>query len=144
MTAHTAVQAHFTGSKSSKLIAPWWHTVLFILLFLVLTVAGALFQHRQQTHPQMLQQHPHVAGLYLSLIVMEWALVLFVMKGLQRTGTTLRGVIGGRWGGSKQVAVDAALGIGLWAFWTGVQMAWSHWMGAGSPSSIGTRYPARD
>ena len=91
----------------------------------------------------MLQQHPHVAGLYLSLIVMEWALVLFVMKGLQRTWTTLREVIGGRWGSFKQVAVDAALGIGLWAFWTGVQTASSHWMGAGSPSSIGTLLPRR-
>ncbi|MGH9702146.1 MAG: CPBP family intramembrane glutamic endopeptidase [Candidatus Acidiferrales bacterium] len=143
MTANAVAQAQFTGSRSSRPIAPWLHTVLFIFLFLVMTGGGAFFQHRQKLRPEILQPHPHVAGLYLSLIVMEWALVFYVWRGLRRTGTSLREVIGGRWGSAKDVAVDASLGIGLWIFWLGAQMAWIRWMPADRASSIGTLLPQR-
>ncbi len=60
--------------SSRKLVGPLWHTLVLVLIFLALTVAGASFQREARSQPGMLQQHPRVAPLYLSLIVAEWAL----------------------------------------------------------------------
>jgi hypothetical protein len=78
-------------SPSPKLIAPSWHTALLVALFLGLALSGAFLQRRFASGPRMVQQHPHVIPLYLSLMVMEWVLFYFLWKGgLSRTGTKLR------------------------------------------------------
>ena len=138
MATNVAVEVHVPGPK---LIAPIWHTALLVGLFLVLTVVGALFQRSARAHPGGLQQHPHVAPLYLSLIVMEWALVLYVRKGLRRSGTQLRDLIGGRWNGPKDVARDALLGFGLWALWTASEAVWMRWLAPSHAASIQTLLP---
>lgn len=55
-----------------SLIAPVWHTVLLICIFLGVTLSGALFQRHAQSTSGVLQQHPNVVPLYLSLIAVEW------------------------------------------------------------------------
>lgn len=140
MTASTAVQS---GLPSRKFIAPVWHTMLLVALFLSLTMTGAIFQSRAQSHPGILQQHPHVVGLYLSLIVLEWGLVLFVWSGLRRTGTRLRDVIGGRWSSPKSILVDAALALSLWILWAGGQTLWERWLGPSHAASIQPLLPQR-
>jgi uncharacterized protein len=131
-------------SSSPKLIAPRWHTVLFVALFLTLALSGALFQREARSQPGGLQQHPHVVPLYLSLIAMEWGLFLYVWKGgLRRSGTTLRELIGGRWGSVKDVAVDAGLALGLWTVWIIVEKGWDRWVGLGHAASIQTFLPRR-
>jgi uncharacterized protein len=133
-----------TESPSSKLIAPWWHTVSLVALFVGLAVGGAFFQRRARSEPGMLQQHPQVVPLYLSLIVMEWGLFVWVWRGgLRRTGTTVSELIGGRWASVKDVSVDCGLALGLWAFWTLVQRTWDRWLGPGHAASIQTFLPQR-
>jgi hypothetical protein len=68
-------------TPSVKLIAPWWHTALLVTLFLGMAVGGAFFQRHTRSDPGMLQQHPQVAWLYLSLIIMEWGLFVRVWRG---------------------------------------------------------------
>ena len=76
-----------------KLGAPVWHTVVLILIFLTITVAGAFYQRRVATQPRapqpsVSQPHPRVAPLYLSLIAAEWGLVYYIWAGgLKQTGT---------------------------------------------------------
>ena len=48
-------------SSSPKLIAPRWHTVLLIALFLGLALSGALFQRQAHAQPGRLLEHSHVA-----------------------------------------------------------------------------------
>jgi hypothetical protein len=60
------------NSLSPKLVAPRWHTVLLVALFLALTLGGALFQREARSQPGRMLQHPSVVPLYLSLIAMEW------------------------------------------------------------------------
>ena len=55
-----------------KLVAPRWHTILLVGLFLALTLSGALFQREAHSQPGKLLQHAHIVQLYLSLIAMEW------------------------------------------------------------------------
>jgi len=132
------------ASPSPKLVAPRWHTVLLIALFLGLTLSGALFQRQARAQPGSLPQHPNVVPLYLSLIAMEWGLFFFVWKGgLRRSGTTLRELIGGRWRGPKDVAVDAGLALGLWTVWTIAEKGWDHWFGPAHAASIQTFLPRR-
>jgi membrane protease YdiL (CAAX protease family) len=92
----------------------------------------------------MLEQHPHVVPLYLSLIAMEWGLFVWVWRGgLRRTGTKLSELIGGKWVNAKDVLVDGGLAFGLWAVWTLANMAWYRWLGPGHGASIQTYLPQR-
>jgi membrane protease YdiL (CAAX protease family) len=131
-------------SSNPELVAPRWHTVLLIALFLSLTLSGALFQREAHSQPGRLQQHPHVVPLYLSLIAMEWGLVFYVWKGgLRRSGTRLSELIGGKWRSLKDVAMDASLALGLWTVWMIVEKAWDRWLGPGHAASIQTFLPQR-
>jgi uncharacterized protein len=129
--------------RSSKPVAPWWHTCLLVAIFLGIALSGARFQHQARSEPGMLEQHPNVIPLYLSLIAMEWGLILYVRKGLRRTGTKLTEIIGGRWTSAKDVLSDAALALGLWGTWTLGQMAWDRWLGSGHAASIQAMLPRR-
>lgn len=130
-------------SPNPKLIAPCWHTALLVALFLGLALGGAFFQRHARTLPGGLQQHPNVVPLYLSLIAMEWGLFRYVSKGLQKTGTKVSEVIGGRWTSVKDVLVDASLALGLWTTWKLVEIAWNHGLGHGHAASIQTYLPQR-
>ena len=105
-----------------KLIAPVWHTVVLVSIFLGVTIAGALFQRHAQSTPGVLQQHPNVVPLYLSLIVVEWLLVYGVWAGIHIRGVRLRDLIGGRWNSAKEVLIDLILAIVVWILWIGIQV----------------------
>jgi uncharacterized protein len=131
-------------SASPKLVAPWWHTALLVALFLAIALSGAFFQRHARSEPGMLQEHPHVVPLYLSLIAMEWWLFYYVWKGgLRRTGTTLSELIGGRWANAEDVLVDAGLALVLWAIWLLVEMAWDRWLSPAHAVSIQNLLPQR-
>lgn len=131
-------------SPAPRLIAPWRHTVLLAALFLGIAVGGAFFQRHGRSQPGMLQQHPQVVPLYLSLMAMEWGLFIWVWKGgLRRTGTKVSELIGGRWASAKDVLADCGLAFGLWGGWTLVDLAWIRWFGSGHAASIQTFLPQR-
>ena len=135
-----------TGINSScpKLIAPLWHTALFVALFLALTLGGAFFQREARSEPGRILQHPNVVPLYLSLIAMEWGLFFYVWKGgLRRSGTKLRDLIGGRWQSLRDVAMDAMLALGIWTVWMILEKGWDHWFGPEHAASIQTFLPRR-
>jgi hypothetical protein len=129
------------GRRATNAIAPAWHTAAFAAVFLLLALAGALFQAGAPAHPERLQQHPQVATLYLSLIAVEWTLVFWVARGMRRSGTRLRDVIGGRWSNATAVAADALLALGVWTVWTAGQVAWDRWLGPGHAASVGALLP---
>jgi uncharacterized protein len=131
-------------SPIAKPIAPWWHTVLLVTLFLGLAVSGAFFQRHARSQPETLQQHSTLVPLYLSLIALEWGLFVWVWRGgLRRTGTNLGALIGGNWTTAKDVLVDCGLAFGLWAVWTFVSTAWDRSFGPGHAASIQTYLPQR-
>jgi membrane protease YdiL (CAAX protease family) len=131
-------------SLSPKLVAPRWHTVVFIALFLALALSGAVFQRQATSQHLTLPQHPHVLPLYLSLIAMEWGLFLYVWKGgLRRTGTKLRELIGGRWQSPKDVVLDLSLALGLWTVWVLVEKGLDRCFGPGHAASTQTFLPQR-
>jgi membrane protease YdiL (CAAX protease family) len=110
-----------SAAPGQKLIAPLWHTVLLVCIFLGLTVAGALFQRRAQSTPGVLQEHPNVVPLYLSVIAAEWLLVYGVWAGIRKRGLGLRDLVSGRWNSAQQVLIDLVLAVVVWILWIGIQ-----------------------
>lgn len=118
MATSTVVTPH---PPARPLIAPLWHTLGFIAIFVGLAVLGGFFQHAARQHPQAVGQSTPAVPRYVSLVVIEWLLVLYVRMGVQKRGVRLRDLVGGRWSTPTEVLKDLALGAGLWAAWMGIQ-----------------------
>jgi membrane protease YdiL (CAAX protease family) len=128
--------ANLTSRLSSgALIAPAWHTIVFIAIFVGLSVAGGFFQHAVKQHPQASLPSGNVVPGYISVVVFEWLLVLYVRMGVHKRGVRLRDLVGGRWATPKDVIKDIALGAGLWAVWIGLMNP--HILGGGSNAAQG-------
>jgi membrane protease YdiL (CAAX protease family) len=127
-------------SSEPKLVAPRWHTALFVAV-LALALSRAFFQRGAHSLPRT-PQHPHVVPLYLSLIATQWGLFFYVWKGgLRLSGTKLRELIGGRWLSARDVVVDASVALGLCTVWMIVGKGWDHWVGSSHAASIQTFLP---
>jgi len=94
---------------------------MLVSIFLGVTIAGAMFQRHAQSTPGVLQQHPSVAPLYLSVIAVEWLLVYGVWAGIKSRGVSVRDLVGGRWKSVKDVLVDLTLALVVWILWIGIQ-----------------------
>ena len=115
----TAFDSTPEAVPAPRLVAPPAHTAALVLLFLVMAAGGALLQQRAAAHATTLPAPSRPTLLYLSLIAMEWGLVLYVVRaGLRRTGASLRELIGGRWSRPVDAARDFAVALGVWALWT--------------------------
>src|ERR1700736_4876088 len=103
------------GSRPStgRLIAPAWHTIVFIAIFVGLSVIGGFFQHAVKQQPQATVSNGNAVPGYISVVVFEWLLVLYVRMGVHQRGVRLRDLVGGRWATPKAVMKDIALGAGL-------------------------------
>jgi membrane protease YdiL (CAAX protease family) len=109
-------------------------------MFVAIAVAGALFQRGSAAAG--VQAPGTTAPLYVSLIVMEWALVLFVWKmGLRRRGTTLRALVGGRWSQPRDIAVDLVIAAAVWGVWTAFGRAWDRWIGPEDAATVAVMLP---
>jgi uncharacterized protein len=121
--------------SSRPLIAPAWHTIVFITIFVGLSVVGGFFQHAVKQHPQAAVQSGNAVQRYLSVLILEWLLVLYVRMGVHKRGVRLRDLVGGRWATPKQVIKDIALGAGLWVLWLGLMNP--HILGGGTNAAQG-------
>ena len=126
-----SANANFTSRLSRRpLIAPAWHTIVFIAIFVGLSVGGGFFQHAVRQHPQATVSSGSAVPGYVSVVVFEWLLVLYIRMGVRKRGVRLRDIVGGRWATPKEVMRDIALGAGLWAVWIGVMNP--HILGGGT------------
>jgi membrane protease YdiL (CAAX protease family) len=117
------------------LIAPAWHTILFIAIFVGLSVAGGFFQHAVKQHPQAAVPSGSAVPRYISVLVSEWLLVLYVRMGVHKRAVRLRDLVGGRWATPEDVIRDFALGAGLWAVW--IALMNPHILGGGTNAAQG-------
>ena len=131
-----AANASPTSRPSDRpLIAPVWHTIVFIIIFVGLAVVGGFFQHAVKQHPSAAVPSGNAVPGYISVIVSEWLLVLYVRMGVHKRGVRLRDLVGGGWATPKDVMKDVALGAGLWAVWTGLMNP--HILGGGTNAAEG-------
>lgn len=91
-------------------VAPWWHTVLVLLI-----VAGgslASYYERGLPNANLPVMSTRLSG-YLTVLVEEWVLVLLVWLALKHRGLSFAALVGGRWNSLKDFFRDLGLGIGL-------------------------------
>jgi hypothetical protein len=116
----TTADANLDSRPSSRLlVAPAWHTIVFIVIFVGIFVVGGFFQNAVKQHPQATAPSGNGVSRYISVLVSEWLLLLYVRMGVHKRGVQLRDLIGGRWATPQAVMKDIALGAGLWAVWMG-------------------------
>src|ERR1700730_6365772 len=102
---------------SRRQVAPWWHTWLLLLILLLITLFGMWSQRRSSSGAEIASGHSGVVPLYVSLILMEWALFSFVRFGFRRGGTTVGEVVGEKWNHWRSIARDVAIAIPFWIVW---------------------------
>jgi len=97
-------------ASNRQLIAPVWHTIAMVLLFLVNSYFSA-------THlPTMHEGPPSERTLMLQYgvtIGFEFFLLLLVWVGLVLKGTKMRELIAGRWATVEDFLLDLALAVGF-------------------------------
>ena len=98
--ADTNVTPHPTNRA---LIAPAWHTIVFIAIIVGISVLGGFFQHAVKQHPLAVVPSSSVIPGYISVVVFEWLLVLYVRMGVHKRGMRLRDLVGGRRGYTERV-----------------------------------------
>ena len=124
-----------SGPFSRALIAPAWHTIVFIGIFIALSVVGNFFQHAVKQRPQPTVRNTNAVPGYVSVLISELLLVLYVHMGIRKRGVRLRDLVGGRWATPADVIKDIALGAAVWALWTLLQN--SHFLGGGTNAAQG-------
>lgn len=92
------------GSRPSRrpLIAPAWHAIVFIAIFLGLSIVAGFFQPAVKQQPQATVSSGNPVPGYISVVVFEWLRVLYVRMGVHQRGMRLRDLVGGRWATPKR------------------------------------------
>lgn len=103
--------------ETPQIVAPVWHTIVFVLVFAALTLLGWVANARRHAISQV---HPRLAALQVQALVFEWLTLAWAWFGASRKRVRFRELIGGRWPNAKAVVLDLALGVGLWVLWMSI------------------------
>ncbi len=116
--------------RDFKPVASWRHFGVLVAIMLVVAVQGLVLQSKQSVADA---SSNHLV-VYVSLIIMEWALVYLVWRGIRKTNTKLSDLVGGRWTAPRDVVRDIALGFLLWLILVGIAITWKLTAGGGGLS----------
>jgi uncharacterized protein len=115
-----------------KGIAPVWHTIVLIVIFLALGV-GEMGSSRPASPPRALP-------FYLGAIAFEWLLFAYVCWGIHLRRYPLATLIGR--GHTEKYVRDVAIGVAIWLLWYGVEslvalgLAAAGLTNAGAPGTV--------
>jgi membrane protease YdiL (CAAX protease family) len=128
-----------TRRPKPSLVAPSGHTLG--LLLILLAISAGLY--RMQSGSPAAGDHHHAnVVLYLSVIFSEWALAFYIWLGGLRPGaTSLRDLVGGRWGNMKAVLLDIAVAAAFWIVWTAVAIGMNFVLRPSHTPSLGFLNP---
>jgi hypothetical protein len=93
-------------SWRSRLLAPWWHTVLLIAVLFVASLNGSRSSHPLAAGGSKVPQ-------YLWTMTWEWILVGFVWLGIRKR-VRMRDLIGGRWASWEDFFLDIVYAGVFW------------------------------
>jgi membrane protease YdiL (CAAX protease family) len=103
-------------------IASWAHLAGFLLIGAGVVALGFLAQHAPSgggAAPGQLASHSKAIQIYVTVGLMDWALLYYCFGGVHHRGGSFWALAGGRWSSWKSVAVDLAIALPFWVLWTG-------------------------
>ncbi|MGC1107372.1 MAG: CPBP family intramembrane glutamic endopeptidase [Candidatus Acidiferrales bacterium] len=114
-----AIQPIIPGGLESppdrKLIAPLWHTILFVLIILGISAVSYFSTRRFVAGSQAGAQSESARLLtYVATLVQEWLLFLYVYAGMRARGGTIRERIHARWASGRDVWRDIGIAAIVW------------------------------
>src|SRR5277367_758275 len=106
----TASATDLQPNPERKLIAPLWHTIVFVVFILVYAYYGRTNVPRiESLHLQ------NKVSLYLFMILLELLLVAYVwFLGVKPVGGSFRALIGGKWSSFVDVLRDIGVACLFW------------------------------
>jgi membrane protease YdiL (CAAX protease family) len=118
-------------SQKPQQIASWGRLVGFLLIGAGVVALGFLAQHAPTgaggAAAGQLAGHGKAIQIYVTVGLMDWALLYYCFAAVHSRGGNLTTLSGGRWTSWKSVAVDAGIALPFWILWEGV--AWGvHWL----------------
>ena len=97
------VPEQVSSPSVARMIAPWWHLVLIVVLLLVNSFAGAIGKKDAMA--------PSGSKLFLygGTFFFELILILLIWFAIRHRGMTMRELIGGRWDSFESFLLDVAI-----------------------------------
>lgn len=131
--AATVPEKHGTGEQTTiepaligpKMIAPWWHFVVFFLIVAGTLYSGWAAQQHAAEHPQsssaaLAPSHPGASKAWLGAAAADLLFLLYCWAGVRGQGGSLLALSGGRWTTWQQLAGDIGVALPFWLVWEGV------------------------
>lgn len=112
LTPESETTPGFSPSPSNPLglgkqVAPWWHTILFVLILVSISAFGAFGAKKQQ-------MVGHQMATYISTIILEWVMLAYVWWGLWLRRVSLKSLLGKRFKGWSGLGRDLLYAAGFW------------------------------
>jgi len=132
-------------SQKPPQVASWAHLVGFLLIGAGVVALGFL---AQQAPPRggpeasgQFASHGQAIPIYLTAIIMDWALLYYCWVGVHRRGGNVSTLSGGRWSSWKSVAVDLGIVLPFWVLWEGTAYGVARLLGPGSAKTVDSLLP---
>jgi len=132
--------------KRPTQIASWRHLVGFLLIGAGVVALGLLAQHAPTggsggASAGQLGRHSQAIHIYLTAILMDWALLYYCWVGVHRRGGNLKTLSGERWTSWKSVTMDLAIALPFWVLWESAAYG-VHWLlGPSSAKTVDSLLP---
>ena len=124
--ATTSAATGLQPSPGRKLIAPLWHTIIFVLF-----VFGYAYFQRGRVGRFENQHITNKVPFYLFTIAFELVLVVYVwFLGVKPAGGSFRALIGGKWNSAGDILRDIGVAFVFWIIIIGPLVAVQHLLGA--------------
>jgi len=121
------------AASERKLLAPLWHTILFIIILLgnsYFTASTLPKVASGATAKQHMVEYAFTIGF-------EFVLLLIVWLGIRSRGVKLRELIGGRWESVEKFLLDIAIAVGYWVVAAAVLAGLGYLLGLSKGSQAG-------
>src|SRR5256885_4064746 len=105
--AATPEVAPASAPSTPRLIAPWWHPAILVIVLLAVSLGQAHALGR------VIERHGRIS-LYVSTMAFEWVMVAFIWMGVRRRGVRVRELIGGKWKTPEDALLDVAIAFVYW------------------------------
>jgi uncharacterized protein len=135
------------GQTDTRALAPSWHTAALVALILAVAITGTLLSATGAPGASRIAApvapDARIFAQYLPLLVVNWGLVLYVSR-LFQTHNALPELLGRRWLGVRQVVIDLALALAVFAFVESFEALAVHVLAAGRNAALASLRPGTE